>query len=55
MSVTVELVCSEHPKYTAKKKPVGQCEACWTIWAIIDDINEGNFVYEPAKATVKHA
>jgi len=30
--MTKDIICAEHPKYKAKRKPMCACEKCWWGW-----------------------
>jgi hypothetical protein len=33
---TINLTCSKHPKYGARRKPNGGCDACSMIWRFVN-------------------
>lgn len=26
--------CEDHPRYKAKRQPMGLCRGCWTLWTL---------------------
>lgn len=35
----MRIYCRKHPKYGAKRKPSGNCAACWDLYRIVRSLN----------------